>query len=481
MGKGSFREQVVSGLIWKFGERIIAQGISFIISMILARILMPKDYGTVSLILVFITLANVFVSNGLGDALIQKKNADELDFSTIFYCSVALSLLLYAIVFSCAKYIAMFYRNKDLIPLIRVLALQIPFASMKTIQHSYVSKYMLFKKFFWSTLCGTLVSGFVGIIMATRGYGAWALIVQYLLNSVMDMTVLLFTIKWRPKLMFSVERAKVLIGYGWRLMLSSFINTLYSELRSLILGKNYSSTDLAYYNKGNQFPALVLNNLNTSISMVLFPAMTTVGDEKENLKRLTRRSMRISSYVVFPMMAGLIAIAKPLINLLLTEKWLPCVPFLQMCCIYWAFQPLQTANVQAIKAAGRADICLKLEIIKKIIGFALLFSTMWISVEAIVMSNVLFGGISMLINIYPNKKIINYGYMEQMKDIFPSFLLSCCMGLIVYCISFINISDIFVMLLQICVGVLFYVGGSILFKIDSFEYFVRLVNMRRKK
>ena len=468
--KKSLKNQVMSGLFWKFGERIIAQGVSFVISILLARLLMPEQYGTIALLLVFINLANVFVTNGLGESLIQKKNSGDVEFSTTFFCSLALSVVLYLIIFFLDYPISFFYENEELVILIRILALQIPISSVKTIQHAYVSKHMMFKKFFFSTLGGTIVSGVIGVVMAYNGFGVWALVEQYLVNSVIDMTVLFFTVPWRPKLIFEKKAAKQLLSFGWKIMLAQFINTLYSELRSMVIGKFYTNEDLAYYNRGNHFPSLIISNVNTSISNVIFPAMSNVNNNIENVKNLTRKSMKISSYIIFPLMAGMIAVAEPMIKVLLTDKWLFCVPYLQLCCIYWMFQPMQTANVQAIKAVGRSDICLKLEIIKKIIGFTLLFASIPFGVYVITVSNTLFGCISMLINIGPNKKLINYGYKEQFFDLIPALMLSLFMGIAVYAVGFIPIDPLFILIIQIIAGVFLYVAASYIFKIDSFTY-----------
>lgn len=223
---------------------------------------------------------------------------------------------------------------------------------------------MMFKKFFYSTFGGTIVSGVVGITMAYANFGVWALVAQYLVNLVIDTIILFITVSWHHSLKFNIHSATQLTGYGWKLVVSQFINTLYSELRSLLIGKVYLMADLAAYNKGNQFPSLLITNMNSSISSVLFPAMSQTKGDSVKLKEMTRKSIKISSYILFPMLAGLMAVAEPLVRLLLTENWLPCVPFLQISCIYWMFQPSQTANVQAIKAAGRSDICLKLEIKK---------------------------------------------------------------------------------------------------------------------
>ena len=478
METNNLKNKVFSGISWKFGERIITQGIAFIISTILARILMPELYGTVALVLIFINLANVFISEGFGEALIRNKDSDDVDFSTMFYCGLGIAILLYFILFFTAPMIAGFYKNDELILVLRVLALQLPLSSVKTIQYAYVQKNLLFKKFFFSTLGGTIVSGVIGIIMALKGAGVWALVEQYLVNSVVDMMVLFFTVSWRPKLLFSMQAAKKQLSYGWKLVAASFINQLYSEIRSLIIGKKYSPSDLAYYQKGEHFPSLIITNINTSISAVMFPAMALVNDDMNRLKNMTRRAMQTTSYIIFPMLAGLIAVADPLIRILLTDKWLPCVPFLQLGCLYWVFQPIQTANYQAIKAVGRSDICLKLELIKKTIGVFLILISLRFGVYAIALSGVIMSGISMLLNIMPNKKLIGYGYMEQCKDILPATILSIFMGVCVYMITFFNISDFILLPIQVIVGGVVYILFSKIFKLESYIYILDFIKSK---
>ncbi len=470
MNKNDLKGKVVSGLVWKFGERIIAQTISLVISIILARILSPKEYGIISLVLIFITFANVFINDGLGAPLIQKKDSDNEDFSTMLYCSLILSIILYSIIFFIAPLVSSWYHQPQLTSVLRVMALQIPLSSFKTIQHAYVSKNMLFKKFFWSTLGGTIISGIVGIIMAFKGFGVWSLVIQYLTNSLIDMIVLFFTVDWRPQVTFNIKSAISMCSYGVKLLGASLINTLYIECRSLIIGRLYSEADLAYNSKGNQFPALIINNINTSMSSVLFPALSTINDDPNRIKQMTRRSLKLSSYVIFPLMIGMISISTPFITLLLTEKWLPCVPFLQLSCIYWLFQPCLTANNEAIKAIGRSDICLKYEFIKKIFGFSLVFLTMKISVYALALSNVFFALFSMIMNMIPTRKIIHYGYFEQFKDLFPNFILSIIMGIFVYLVALLKISTLLTLLLQVTVGVFIYLFLSSVFKIDSYQY-----------
>lgn len=473
--------KVKSSLIWKFAERICAQGVSFIISIILARILMPEDYGTVSMVLIFITLANVFITSGLNTALIQKKEASETDFSTMFYCNFILSVILYIILYISAPYIADFYNNIELITILRVLALKLPISSINSIQHAYVSRNLIFKKFFFSTLIGTIISGVIGIEMAYKGFGVWALVAQTLTAPIVNTFILLFIIPWKPKLHFSLKSVKELIGFSSKLTLASLISTGYSELRSLIIGKVYTSEDLAYYKKGNSFPDLIINNVDSTIGSVLFPAMSRYNEDKEKVKELTRKSMRTSSYIIFPILVGLFVVAKPLIKMLLTDKWILAVPFMQINCLSQMSMPISTANNQAIKALGRSDVLLKMETLKKTIGIIIILSVMNISVMAIALSGILYAFIATIVNIYPNKKLMNYGFKEQIADILPFFMMSLVMGLVTYSILFLNLSGISTIVLQVLIGIVIYFGLSYLFKIEEFNLLKNsILNFRRR-
>lgn len=472
------KKKIISGLFWKFGERILAQGVSFVVSLVLARMLLPEEYGMVALVLVFINLANVFVTNGLGESLIQKPNVKQKDFSTIFYCSLFISIILYVLLFLGAPFVADFYDNRQLIIVLRILGIQIPISSFNTIQQAYVSKNMMFKKFFYSTLGGTIISGIIGIVLAYKGFGIWSLVIQHMSNVIMDTCILFVTVKWKPTLEFDIKSAKLLFGYGWKLVAAQFVNQIYVELKNLSIGKVYTTADLACYNKGEQFPAVMVTNINSSISSVLFPAMSIANQEKGKLKELTRQSIMMSSYIIFPMMIGLIVIAEPLIKFLLTEKWVSSVPFLQISCLFWMFQPAQTANVQAIKASGRSDICLKLEIIKKTLGIIFLVIAIQISPLAVAIMNVFFAGISTILNILPNKKLIDYGIMEQIKDVLPALFLSIVMYILLIPILKIGYSNVVTIGLQIILGVVIYVFGSIIFKISAFNYILKMIKWR---
>lgn len=469
---------VISNLIWKFGERISAQVVTLFVSIILARLLSPSDYGAIALVTVFITIANVFVVNGFGTALIQKKNADNLDFSSVFYANVLFSLVLYALLFVLSPYVASFYKMDILSPVMRVLSIRIPIAAVNSVQQAYVSRNMMFKKFFFSTLFGTLLSGIVGCLMAFKGFGIWALVGQYLTNTTVDTMVLWFTVRWRPELKFSLSRVKILLSYGWKLLLSGLLDTGYQQLRSLIIGKKYTSSDLAYYNQGQKYPELVVVNINASISSVLFPAISRSQDDINKVKSMTRRAINVSSFIMWPLMIGLMIIASPLISLMLTDKWLECVPYLQIACFTYGFWPIHTANLEALKAIGRSDLFLKLEIAKKIIGITVLLLSMNFGVLAIALSGVLTTITSCFINAYPNTKILKYKYSEQFKDILSNMAAAILMGILIYPIKYLIVNKFLLILVQVILGTIFYILLSKAFKLESFYYIINMVKER---
>ena len=471
----------MSNFIWRFAERCGAQGVTFIVSIVLARLLDPSVYGTVALVTVFTTIMQVFVDSGMGNALIQKKDADDLDFSSVFYFNIMMCSVLYLIMFVAAPVIAAFYKTPELTPVVRVLSLILIISGVKNVQQAYVSRNMLFKKFFFSTLGGTIGAAVVGIVMAYMGYGVWALVAQMLFNTAIDTTILWITVKWRPKKMFSLERLKGLFSYGWKLLVSSLIDTVYRDLSQLIIGKKYSKSDLAQYNQGNRLPALFVSNINTSIDSVLLPTMSKEQDNPEIVKSMTRRSIKISTYIIMPFMVGLAVCAEPLVSLILTDKWLPCVPFLRIFCFSYAFWPIHTANLNAIKAMGRSDLFLILEIIKKAIGLIAILTTMWISVMAMAYSLIVTSVLSQLINSYPNKKLLNYSYAQQFKDMLPQIGASLFMGVVVYCVQFLGLNSILTLLIQAPVGVVLYVGISKVFHIDSFEYILLMLKSILKR
>lgn len=467
--------KVLINLIWRFAERCGSQGVTLIISVVLARLLTPEDFGKITLVMVFTAILQVFVDSGLGSALIQKKEADDLDFSSVFYFNFIVCITLYIGMFIAAPIIADFYNDNTLVPVIRAISLTIVFSGVKGIQQSYVSRNMMFKSFFFSTLGGIIFSAFLGIGMAYSGFGVWALVIQQLSNTAIDTMILWITVKWRPKKMFSWHRLKGLLVFGWKLLVSSLIDTVYNNLRNLIIGKLYTSVDLAYYNQGDRFPKVIVTNINTSIDSVLLPAMSKEQDDIIHIKNMTRRSIKTSTYIMAPLMMGLAFCAEPLVRLILTDKWLSCVPYLQIFCITYMFYPIHTANLNAIKAMGRSDLFLKLEIVKKTIGMILLLSTMWFGVMAIAYSLLVSTFTSMVINSWPNRKLLNYSLKEQLIDILPGIATAVLMGVLISFIQLFNLPTLVTLIFQGLLGVTIYIGLSAILKLESFEYLFGMV------
>lgn len=469
-GKNNIKEKTLTNFLWRFLERFFAQIISFVISIVLARILEPEAYGIIALVMVFTNIFQVFVDCGLGNALIQKKDADDIDFSSVFYFNIVWCLLLYTVLFICAPWIAGFYEEKSLVLIIRVLGLTIIVSGIKNVQQAYVSRNLQFRKFFWATLCGTIISAIVGITMAVCGYGVWALVLQYLSNLCIDTIILWITVRWRPRKLFNAMRLQELFSYGWKLLASGIIDTLYENLSQLVIGKVYTAEDLAFYSRGSKFPNVIVANINSSIDSVLLPVMSQEQDDLDKVKNITRRSIKTSIYIMAPLMIGLCSTADAVVRVVLTEKWIHCVPFLRIFCISYMFMPIHTSNLNAIKAVGRSDLFLKLEIVKKIVGITVILTTAQISVMVMAYSMLVINIISQIINSWPNRYLLKYSYFDQMRDIVSSILLSICMGLIVYPIQLFSAKPIITLALQITTGAAVYIVGSMLFKIEEFKY-----------
>lgn len=464
------KSKALSGLIWLFLERCGAQGVTFVVSIVLARLLDPETYGIVALVTVFPSILGIFINCGIGTALVQKKDSDDLDFSTVFYFNLVVSVLICIILNIVAPFISSFYQRPQLTSILRVYSFGFLISGIKKVQTAIVSKNMIFKKFFFATLGGTIGAAFVGIGMALTGFGVWALVCQDLFNNAIDTIILWLTVKWKPKRLFSFSRLKSLLSFSWKLLASTLLGTFYNNLRALIIGKLYSSEDLAFYNKGNSLPYTIIANINNSIDGVLLPAMSAEQDDRARVRAMTRRALKISTYVMAPCMAGLAVCAEPIVRILLTEKWLPCVPYLRIFCFVYAFWPVHTANLNAINALGRSDWFLRLEIIKKIVGLVAILSTMWFGVFPLALSEIATTITGQIINSWPNKKLLNYRYLDQLKDILPGILLAVFMGACVYCVQFLHLNDWLTLLIQVPMGAVLYIGLSALLKLDSFTY-----------
>lgn len=462
---------VVGSFIWKLLERVGTQGVQFIVQIVLARLLLPEDFGLIAIVAVFITFAQVFIQKGFNAALIQKKSADNEDFSSVFWLSLIISLILYLLFYVTAPIIASFYNNNQLNNLIRVLSVILIFGSMNSIQNAYVGRYMLFKKLFKSSITSILISGSIGVLCAYLGMGVWALVIQQILNIILVTLIMWFTIDWRPEFIFSMKKTKELFSFGWKLLVSSLLNTLYLDARTLIIGRLYLPSILGIYNRGEQFPKIIVTNIDGSIQSVLFPALSSYQDDVITMKNIVRRAIATSSYVVIPCMVILFIVSEPLITVVLTDKWIEAAPFLQLFCFSYVFIPIQTSNAQAINALGRSDVFLKLEIIKKVIGLILLVVSMYFGVYWIAFSMVITNIIATAVNAYPNKHFLNYGYFDQLKDIVPILVTSLLMGTIIYPLKyFIESSQMILLVAQLSVGLIIYILLSYIFKLSVFQY-----------
>ena len=472
----------MSGLFWVYMENISGQAVSFIVTIILARLLEPDDYGSIALIGVFVALAQVFITGGISSALIQKKDSDELDYSTMFWFNLCVSVLLYIFLFVLAPAIANYYDNMVLSPVLRIMALSIPLSAFNCIQQAYVASNMVFRKSFLSNFGGVIVSGIVGIVMAYFGLGLWALVAQRLLYVAVNTVLLKIVIDWYPKLMFSMERLKPLLSFGWKLMVTGFMFTGYSELRSLIIGKRYSSTDLGYYDRGFSFPKLIAGNVDSTITRVLFPALAKEQDSKANLADKTRRAAKMSAYIMTPILWGLAGIAHPLVLLLLGEKWLPCVPYLQIMCFIWWLQPTQSCSAQAIKAIGRSDLYLYLEITCKTVGLGLLAYAVLVldSVIAITIMYLVSQIVSVILYGWVTSKTIGYKIRHQLIDLlYPAVMSLLMCGLALLLETVIN-SVLMCVLLQIVICSISYLLFSLIIRYEPFIYICSILRDKKQ-
>ena len=464
------RGVVARSFLWKLLERFSVQGLSLVITFVLARILDPSDYGTVALIIVFTSLSSVIIDGGLNTALIQKKDADNIDFSTIFFSSLLLSFVIYAILYFSAPLISAFYNTSTLTPVVRVLSVIIIFEAMNAVQRAYVAKNMLFKKLFYSTLAALVLSGTVGLIMAIKGYGVWALVCQQVCSNVVTMLVMFFTIRWMPSMTFSFNRFKTLFNYGWKIFGINLMVEFYQNIRNLIIGKYYSPASLAFFERGRVLPQLLVSNVSTSLQTVIFPVFSDAQNDSQKVKEMVRKAVSLSCFSIFPTMVLLIVVAKPLILLLLTEKWLPAVPFVWIFASAYMVFFVQVASMEAVKAMGFSGFSLKYEIVKHVIETVILLVSVFWGVYAIAVGTIVYNTISFILNIYPNLKFLHYGIREQMADILPTLLSAILAGVTVFWFQLILLHPLLLILMQsVCGGVVFLLLCQ-LFRIKGYLY-----------
>lgn len=477
-------ETVLTNMLWRLAERSGTQLVSFVVSIILARLLLPEDYGVISLITVFITILTLLVDGGFSNALIQNQHTDQLDYSTVFYFNLFLGFILYIGLYAAAPAIAIFYDRSDMVPYIRVLSLTLIIGGANGVQQALVAKRMQYKLFFFSSLIGTLLSAMAGVAMAFTGFGAWALIAQKLIDQGVDAVLLWYMVRWHPSLQFSFKRLKPLASYGSKLLGSALLNSFSNNLASLMVGKLYSHSSLAYYDKGQRVPMFLVSNLQATVQSVLFPAIAEQQSEKERVRYILHQSVMLAAYCIFPCMVGMAVCADSIVQILFTDRWIEMVPYMRLWCFVLVFYLLHTANLQVIQALGRSDIFLRIEIIKQLISLISMLAAIPFGVLAMLGVVCAEGPLFYYINSRPNERLVGYGFWKQIKDIIPIILLNIFLGLLVWTIGLLPWNMFVVLTVQITAGVLFYIGASAVFKIETFGILLsvlkRILFARRK-
>lgn len=476
------KKSVGGSVFWAYVDRISAQGVSAIISIILARLIDPEHYGIIAMATILVQFMDVFVNPGFSSALVQRKNPDELDYSTMCWFNIVLSFVLYLIIFILAPFVERFYEIEMLTLLIRVLALNLPFAAVISVQKAYMHKNLLFKRYFFVSFFGTTTAGTVAIIMANMGFGVWALVVYSLAKCVMDCVLSFFIIRWRPRLMASVSRFREMFGFGRKVFGVTLLDVAYSEINSLIIGKKYTTADLACYQRGQFYPRLLVNNVISSITEVMFPVLSNMQDNKQRMLDTMRKTIKACDYLLFPMMFGLFACADSFVVALLTEMWIESVPFLRIMCLYQLAIPISSIIYQGIKASGQASLLLKIEIIKKIYCVGVVVVAVFVFDTPLAVSwAVLFSAYtSTIINLVVARRFLGMSIRQYIKDVIPVFLISAVMVVAVLAVKLLGLSAVPTLLIQVILGAAVYFALSVVFRISQMRDAIDMIKSKFK-
>lgn len=468
-GTNQLKQQTIFGFIWRFLQNAGTQVIGFIVSIVLARILMPSDYGLIAMITVFTSIASVFITTGFSSSVIQKKDLSEIDKNTIFICGLITAIILYLVLFFSASAISRFYHEEKLVSLLRVQSLSLIISASYSTHGAILSREMKFKKSFISSLSGVIVQGIVGISLAYGGYGPWALVFSYLANSIVCAVITWIIVKWIPNFSFSGQSFKTMFSFSFKLLCLSLINNIFQNVHSLIIGRQYSSSDLAYYNRGAQFPNLIMQQVDGAMNAVLFSSLSKYQDDWDSGLRVLRHAMRISLFVCMPLMIGLCAIAEPMVLVLLTDKWIDSVPFIRIAAIICLFWPL-SARTNALNAMGKSGITLLLSLSSHALTLVFILLTYKISVLVMVSSPLFATCIFLVIGAFVYQKHLNYRVVDQIMDILPTLVISLIMGVIVYFITWIGLKPLTTLAIQLVIGPVVYLFLAYLTKNKAFTY-----------
>lgn len=460
MSEQTLKQATTKGLFWSSVERFSNQGVQFVFSIILARLLSPSDYGIIAMVTIFFAVAQSFVDSGFSNALVRKTDRVEEDLSTCFYFNIGVGIIAYIVLFLIAPLVASFYNQPILSPIIRITGLGVVLNSLCVVQQALFTIKIDFKSQAKVTLSATIISGIVGVVLAYQGYGVWALVWQGVVMSLVRMGLLWLMSKWRPTTGFSKSSFNYLFGYGSKLLASGLLDTIYNNIYPIVIGKFYTPAQLGNYSRALSFAQLPSSNITSILQRVTFPVLSTIQDDIPRLQANYRRLLKLSAFIIFPLMTGLAAVAFPLIRVVLTPKWEGCSLYLQIICFALMWYPIHAINLNLLQVKGRSDLFLRLEIIKKIVGVCIMCITIPLGITAMCIGMVVSSLISLFINTYYTGKLINIGCLKQMRDLTPIFINSLIMGGIVYFSIQISDNDILQLSLSIIVGVLSYIGGA---------------------
>lgn len=418
------RSQATKGVFWSFVERFSVQGVQFLIGIIMARLLTPYDYGLIGMLAIFMSLSQVFIDGGFSTALIQKKDRSNADYTTVFYVNLGISILLYGIIFLCAPLISVFFCQPVLTDIARVYCFNLVINSLAAVNRTKLLIEVDFKTQSKISLISAILSGAIGLYFAYHGYAVWALVIQGIVSAVLNVGLSFFYVRWLPALMFSVESFHSLFRFGSKVLVATIISSVYTNLYNLAIGKKFNSADLGFYTRADQFTSLVSKNVTDIINRVSLPVLTNIQDDDIRLVDAYRKYIKAATFLIFPLTMGLCGIAKPLILVLLTEKWANTIVLMQILSFNYLLGPITTVNLNLLYVKGRSDLILRLEIIKKTIAFTILFVSLFFSLEVVCMGLVVYSIIATYLNCHYTDRILKYGFVDQMRDIMPSLLLS---------------------------------------------------------
>lgn len=418
------KQKTIKGVSWSFIEQILARGVNFVIGIILARLLSPTDYGLVGMLGIFIAISQLFIDGGLGSALIRTKSPSEDDYNTVFFINLTLSIFFYILLFAIAPYVAGYYNQPILKSLLRAIALILIISSFAGIQATQLAIRVDFKTRTYISILTSIFSGTVGIICAYKGLGVWALVAQTLSSSAVNTIATVAFVRWMPKFYFSKSSFKRLFSYSSKMLAASTISVIYDNVYPLVIGKRFTAADVGQYSRAGQFPGIANGTIVGALNRVAFPVLSKIQDDNERLLSVYEKYIQLTCFLIFPVLMGLCGCARPLVSFLLTDKWLECVPLMQIICFGLLTNAITTINLNLLYVKGRSDLVLRLEIIKKSIAFAILFITMFFNIKVMCIGQAIYGFIALVLNTYYTNKILGYGIQPQLKSVAPYFFLS---------------------------------------------------------